>query len=50
MTQLNICVYIYIIYNIYIYFFKFFSHIGYYEILSIVPCAIQLVLVYLFYM
>ena len=31
-------------------FFRFFSLIGYYKILSIVPCAIQWVLVvYLFY-
>ena len=42
-----VCVYIYrYIYN----FFRFFSHIGYYKILSIVPCAIQYILVvYLFY-
>ena len=24
---------------IYIFFFRFFSHMGYYKILSIVPCA-----------
>ena len=36
--------------SIYISFFRFFSLIGYYKILSIVPCAIQQVLVvYLFY-
>ena len=35
---------------IYIFFFRFFSIIGYYKILSIVPCAIQLVIVgYRFY-
>ena len=34
----------------YIFFFRFFSLISYYKILSIVPCAIQQVLVgYLFY-
>ena len=31
--------------NIYLFFFSFFSHIGYYSIESRVPCAIQLVLV-----
>ena len=30
-------------------FFRFFSIIGYYEILSIVPCAVQRFLVYLLY-
>ena len=35
---------------IYIYFFRFFSHIGYYKILSMVSCAVQEILVgYLFY-
>ena len=35
---------------IYIFSFRFFSLIGYYKILSVVPCAIQWVLVgYLFY-
>ena len=35
---------------IYPFFFRYFSHIGYYRILSRVPCAIQQVLVdYLFY-
>ena len=35
----------------YISFFRFFSHIGYYKVLSIVPCAIyQLLAVYLFSM
>ena len=29
------------IYNIYIFFSRFFSIIGYYKILNIVPCAIQ---------
>ena len=39
-------IYIYI----YIFLFRFFSLIGYYKILSIVPCAIQYILVgYLFY-
>ena len=39
-------IYIYI----YIFLFRFFSLIGYYKILSIVPCAIQYTLVgYLFY-
>ena len=34
----------------YLFFFRFFSLIGYYKILSIVPCAIQYVFVsYLFY-
>ena len=33
---------------IYLFFFKFFSHLGYYRILSRVPCRIQQVLVYLF--
>ena len=34
----------------YTYFFRFFSIIGYYKVLKIVPCAIQQVLVvYLFY-
>ena len=31
--------------HIYLYFFKLFSRIGYYKILSGVPCAIQCVLV-----
>ena len=36
--------------HIHIFFFRFFSIIGYYKMLSIVPCAIQKVLdVYLFY-
>ena len=36
---------------IHIFFFRFFSHVGYYRILSIVPCAVQQVLiVYLFYL
>ena len=35
----------------YIFFFRFFSIIGYYKILNIVPCAIQWALVgYLFYL
>ena len=35
---------------IYLFFFRFFSHLGYYRILSIVPCAIQqFLVVYLFY-
>ena len=35
---------------IYLFFFKFFSHLGYYRILSRVPCTIQQVPVgYLFY-
>ena len=35
---------------VYIFFLRFFSIIGYYKILIIVPCAIQQVLaVYLFY-
>ena len=37
---------------IYIFFFRFFSIIGYYKILNIVPCAIQyrwVLVVYLFY-
>ena len=32
-----------------LFFFKFFSHIGYYKILSIAPCAIQQVLVVYLY-
>ena len=28
--------------HIYIFFFRFFSHIGYYKILNIVPCAIPI--------
>ena len=28
----------------YLFFFKFFSHLGYYRILSRVPCAILLVI------
>ena len=38
--------------HIYVYpfFFRFFSHIGYYRVLTRVPCAIQWTLVdYLFY-
>ena len=36
--------------HIYLFFFRFFSHIGYYRVLNRVPCAIQQVLVdYLFY-
>lgn len=36
---------------LYIFFFRFFSFIGYYKILNIVPCAVEKVLVgYLFYM
>ena len=31
------------------FFFRFFSIMNYYKILNIVPCAIQLVLVYLFF-
>ena len=34
---------------IYIYFFRFFSTVGYYKILNIVPYAIQVFVVYLFY-
>ena len=34
---------------IYIFFFRFFSIMGYYKMLNIVPCAIQQDLVYLFY-
>ena len=34
----------------YLFFFRFFSHIGHYRVLSSVPCAIQQVLIrYLFY-
>ena len=36
--------------NIYLFFFRLFSLIGYYKILNIVPCAIQQdLVVYLFY-
>ena len=46
MIQLYIHTYI----HIYILFLRFFSLIGYCKILSIVPCAIQKVLIsYLFY-
>ena len=35
--------------HIYLFFFKFFFHLGYYRILNSVPCAIQYILVgYLF--
>ena len=34
---------------IHIYFFRFFSLIGYYKILSIVPCAISLLFIYFIY-
>lgn len=37
----DVCVYV----GTYVYFFIFFSTISYYEILSIVPCAVQYVLV-----
>ena len=36
-VQLRAQLYIYM----YLFFFRFFSHIGYYRILSRVPCAIQ---------
>ena len=36
---IQLCVYMYL------FFFKFFSHLGYYRILSRVPCAIQWVIV-----
>ena len=40
---------IYIHIYIYIFFFRVFLHVGYYKILSIVPCAIQYIIVgYLF--
>ena len=32
-----------------LFFFKFFSHLGYYRIASRVPCAIQQVLVYYYF-
>ena len=35
---------------IYPFFFRFFSHINYYRILNIVPCAIQWILMYYMYM
>ena len=35
MIQLYVCIYIYV------FLFRFFSIIGYYKILNIVPCAIQ---------
>ena len=45
-NYMYMCVYIYI----YTHSFRFFSHIGYYKILSVVPCAIESVLVvYLFF-
>ena len=34
-----VCVYIYINIYTHTHFFRFFSHIGYYKILSIAPCA-----------
>ena len=41
---IQLCIYIYL------FFFRFFFHIGYYRVLSRVPCAIQQVLVdYLLY-
>ena len=36
-NQLYICIYV----NIYPLFFRYFSHIGHYRVLSRVPCAIQ---------
>ena len=45
-VYIYVCVYIYM----YLFFFRFFSIISYYKILSIILCALQLVLVvYLFY-
>ena len=45
-----VCIYIYVHVCVHIFFFRLFSIIGYYKILSVVPCAIQKVLVgYLFY-
>ena len=43
---MNTCIYIHMIH---IYFFRFFSLIGYYKILSIIPSAIQYLVDYLFY-
>ena len=37
----NKVILLYICVCIYIFFFRFFSIIGYYKILNIVPCAIQ---------
>ena len=48
--QSDSVIYIYTYICLYIFFFRFFSTLGYYKKLSIVPCAIQQVLVgYLFY-
>ena len=46
------CIYIYMhiyTYDTHIFFFRFFSLIGYYKILSIIPSAIQYLVDYLFY-
>ena len=49
-AYIQLYIYIYIYIHIYIFFFRFFSLIDYYNILSIVPCAIEQVLVgYIFY-
>ena len=34
---------------VYIYFFRFFSTVVYYKIVNIVPCAIHVLVVYLFH-
>ena len=47
----HLCIYVCVCVCEYIFFFRFFSIIAYYNILNIVPCAILKVLVfYLFYM
>ena len=49
-SYVYIYIYIYIYTHTHIFFFRFFFLIGYYKVLSIVPCAIQLTLVvYIFY-
>ena len=56
MTELHIymcvyiCVSVYVMYvcvYIYLYIFRLFSIIGYYKMLNIVPCAIQIFAIYL---
>ena len=48
-TYIYIYIYIYIHIYIYIYLFRFFSHIGYYKILSIVPVLYNRPLLFILY-
>ena len=45
-VAISFSIYMYIHVYIYIVFFRFFSHVGYYNILSIVLCSVQQVLIY----